>query len=126
MAMDRKLILIVEDDSDLALGLGVRLQAAGYKAMTAEDSITALSTAKQVEPALIILDLGLPGGDGITFLSRLRSLAQVSMIPVIVLTARGPEWEEEAVRSGAQAFFQKPVDNELLLAEIERLLSPTS
>jgi DNA-binding response OmpR family regulator len=65
---------------------------------------------------LIILDLGIPVGDGFVVLERLQSNDALSAIPVIVLTARDRQNNEDrALKAGAAAFFQKPVDNEELL-----------
>ncbi|MBA2389159.1 MAG: response regulator [Geodermatophilaceae bacterium] len=124
--MESKLIQIVEDDADLALALGIRLRANGYSVVTSQDSITAVTTAKNSTPDLIILDLGLPGGDGFVFLSRLRSLMHLALIPVIVLTARGADSEVKALQAGARAFFQKPADHDALLAAVADLLAPAT
>lgn len=121
--MSRQLIQVIEDDADLALSLGIRLQANGYAVVTSQDSITAVSTARSVNPDLIILDLGLPGGDGLVFLSRLRTMMQLALIPVIVLTARGADSEEKALEAGARAYFQKPADHDALLAKVAELLA---
>ena len=116
-------ILIVDDDQDLQRGLGVRLNASNYKVSFAMDAISAVSMARKEEPDLIILDIGLPGGDGFTVIQRLSSMANLASIPVIILTGRDSFGNEErAVTAGAKAFLQKPVDNEVLLASIEEAL----
>jgi DNA-binding response OmpR family regulator len=74
-------------------------------------------------PHLIILDLGLPAGDGFAVLKNLQQYPALSTIPVIVLTARDPETNERrTLDSGAVAFFQKPADNEDLLGVIRACL----
>ena len=79
-----------------------------------------IATAQKEHPDLIILDLGIPAGDGFVVLDRLQSNDMLSAIPVIVLTARDPQSSEErALKGGAAAFFQKPVDNEELLNVIQ-------
>ena len=120
--MPRNTILIVEDDADLALALSVRLQSEGYRVARAPDALMALSMVRSQEPDLVILDLGLPAGGGLMFLERLRALANLPFIPVIVLTARDETARDPAMAAGAQAFLQKPADNEVLLGEIRRLL----
>lgn len=113
-----KKILLVEDDQDLALGLTIRLQSEGFRVTTAPDSITALAAARTQEPDVILLDLGLPGGDGMTFLARLRGLTNVPFVPVIVVTARRDANREGIRAAGVQDFFEKPVENEALLKSI--------
>ncbi|UCH43076.1 MAG: response regulator [Dehalococcoidales bacterium] len=116
-------ILIVDDDQDLQRGLGVRLNANNYKVSFAMDAISAVSMARKEEPDLIILDIGLPGGDGFTVMQRLSSMANLASIPVIILTGRDSFGNEErAAAAGAKAFLQKPVDNDVLLTSIEEAL----
>jgi DNA-binding response OmpR family regulator len=120
-------ILVVEDDRDFLLGLAVRLKASGYQVTAATDALTAVSVALKENPDLIILDLGLPAGDGFTVINRFSSLVKLVGIPVIVLTARDPvRNRERALQAGVSAFFQKPVDNDELLAAIRKALAESS
>ncbi len=119
----RKKILLIEDDADARQGLSIRLKASGYDTFFAEDGATALTTANRELPDLILLDLGLPGGDGFVLLERLRTHNSLSNIPVIVLSARDPAIHKgRALNLGARAFFQKPAENEELLAAIQDAL----
>ena len=121
--MDRNKILIIEDDLDLRRGLNLRLRASNYDTAFAADAVMALSIAKKEAPDLILLDLGLPGGDGFLVLERMKSIASLACTPVIVLSARDPKANEKrALDAGADAFFQKPVDNEVLMTAIQRAL----
>ena len=116
-------ILIIEDDADLRRALNVRLRASDYETAFASDAIMALSIARNEAPDLILLDLGLPGGDGFLVLERLKNIASLAFTPVIVVSARDPKTNENrALAAGAQAFFQKPVDNDLLMTAIRRAL----
>ena len=116
-------VLIVEDDLDLLRGLNVRLRANGYSVVAATDGISAISVARKEEPDVIILDLGLPAGDGFSVMERLKSLIPLAHIPVIVITGRDPLGNlERALTAGAQAFLQKPVDNDVLLEAIRKAL----
>jgi two-component system KDP operon response regulator KdpE len=117
--------LIVDDDRDLLLGLGIQLRAAGYEVVTAGDAVTAVSSAIRHEPDLILLDLGLPAGDGTLVLARFKSMMSLASIPVIVITAREASFEEKTLRIGATAFFQKPVDQDDLFATIAMVLEDT-
>jgi two-component system response regulator MprA len=120
--MAKETILIVDDDPDLMLGLRVWLQDKGYKVICAPDPVIALAAVRREQPRLIILDIGLPAGDGMTFLQRLRAMADVPRIPVIVLSAKDSSFANRALDAGAQAFFQKPADYDQLLASIAGLI----
>ena len=116
-------IMIVEDDTDQLIGLKIRLQANHYTVVHAVDAVAAISTARREQPDLILLDLGLPAGDGFTVMERLHDLMDVAHIPIIIVSAREPEaYAERAINEGAFAFFQKPVDNVELLEAIEHAL----
>lgn len=121
--MTNKKILIVDDDPDVRLALHIRLQANGYDTAVGYDALTAISEARRFEPDLIILDLGLPAGDGFVVLQRLQAITNLAMIPVIVVSARDRHSNENrAHMAGAAVFLQKPVDNDELLLTIRRTL----
>ncbi len=118
-----KKIQIIDDDPDLVLGIGIRLRSAGYLVVIAQDATMAQTIANREQPDLILLDLGLPGGDGYTVLERLRANFNTALAPVIVISARDHSEADRALSSGAFAFFQKPVENDVLLQAIEAALS---
>jgi DNA-binding response OmpR family regulator len=121
--MEKAKILIIDDDADLRRALKTRLQANRYDTVQASDGYSAIAVAKKEQPDLIILDLGLPAGDGFSVLKRLRDSDSLSNIPVIVLTARDPLLNGlKTVLAGATAFFQKPADNGELLSMIRATL----
>jgi DNA-binding response OmpR family regulator len=125
--MNGKKILIVDDDQDLLLALTPRLKANGYRVISAMDGISAISVARKETPELVILDLGLPAGDGFVVLERMRSLPDLVAIPVIVLSAWDPtDNGQRALDAGAVAFFQKPADNHDFLAAIRQALGETT
>jgi DNA-binding response OmpR family regulator len=112
-------ILIVEDDADVRLGYRVLLKAHHYDTFFAADSASVLGEARKHQPDLIILDLGLPAGDGFLVLDRLRSNTNLAMIPVVVVSARDLHGNKErALTAGARAYVQKPWNDGELLALI--------
>jgi DNA-binding response OmpR family regulator len=120
-------ILIVEDDQDMVRAMGVRLKAQGYGLVVANDAISAISQARKEKPDLIILDLGLPGGDGFVVMERLKSLLDLLLVPIIVVSARDPKISEPlALRAGAHTFLQKPFEGAELLAAVQNALSKSS
>ncbi len=121
--MAKKKILIVDDDADVRAGLNIRLRASGYDTVFASDAMTAVSEARRSQPDLIILDLGLPAGDGFVVMQRLKGIPPLAVIPIIVLSARDREANENrAIVAGAQAFLQKPFNDGELLVEIKTAL----
>jgi DNA-binding response OmpR family regulator len=122
--MSNSKIMIVDDDPDLRQALRLRLRANKYETVNAVDGYSAIAMAYKERPDLIILDLGLPAGDGFVVLDRLQKDDKLCAIPVIVLTARDPQANERRVlRAGATAFFQKPADNAELLDMIRATLT---
>jgi DNA-binding response OmpR family regulator len=121
-----KKILIIDDDEHLLLGLTARLKTNGYAVVSAGDAVAAISTARKEAPDLIILDLGLPAGDGFLVLDRMRALPDLVAIPIIVLSARDPaNNKKRALDAGAAAYFQKPPENHEFLMAIRRALGET-
>jgi DNA-binding response OmpR family regulator len=121
-----KKILIIDDDDHLLLGLTARLKTNGYAVVWASDAVTAISVARKEAPDLIILDLGLPAGNGFLVLDRMRALSDLVAIPVIVLSARDPaDNKRRSLDAGAAAYFQKPPDNHEFLMAIRRALGET-
>jgi DNA-binding response OmpR family regulator len=121
--MANKKILIIEDDGDVRLGYHVRLKANNYDTFFAVDAIGSLREARANKPDLIVLDLGLPGGDGFVVMDRLKTNPQLAVIPIIVVSGRGGFANRtRAQEAGARAFFEKPVDNDELLEAIRKVL----
>jgi len=120
---DKKKILIVDDDADLRRGLNVRLRANNYETVFATDGMSAISVAQKERPDLVVLDLGLPAGDGFTVMERFKAIAPLSVVPIIVVSAMDPQVNRDrALKAGAETFLQKPVDNDELLSAIRKAL----
>jgi DNA-binding response OmpR family regulator len=121
--MNRAKIMVVDDDPDLRQALSLRLRANNFETVNVCDGYSAIAMAQKERPHLIILDLGLPAGDGFAVLKNLQQYPALAEIPVIVLTARDPEGNEKrTLECGAIAFFQKPADNDELLGVIRASL----
>jgi two-component system KDP operon response regulator KdpE len=121
--MSSKKIMIVDDDQHLVLGLTARLKANGYKVISAQDGVSAVAVARKENPDLVILDLGLPGGDGFVVLERMQDLPDLASIPVIVLSAKNPtDNKKRAMDACAVGYFQKPPDNHEFLGAIRKAL----
>jgi two-component system KDP operon response regulator KdpE len=121
--MANRKILIVDDDPDIRQGMHVRLVYNGYDTCFAADALSAAAAADKEEPDLIVLDLGLPAGDGFLLIERLKSHPVLRLIPIIVVSARDARANREhAINVGAAAYLQKPVDNAEFLAVIRQAL----
>lgn len=121
--MDKKKILIVDDEKDILETLSARLKANGYDVTVALDGVRAVSVAQAEKPDLILLDIGLPAGDGYSVMERISFITPLAMTPIIVITALDPVANRQRVlQAGAKAFFLKPVDTDKLLDAIKKAL----
>jgi DNA-binding response OmpR family regulator len=119
--MDRKRILVVEDDAAIRRGLVDALSFAGYATREASEGAEALVAALETECDLVLLDLVLPGRDGLSVLRELRAMR--SPVAVIVLTARGAERDRVGgLACGADDYVVKPFSINELLARLEAVL----
>jgi two-component system, OmpR family, KDP operon response regulator KdpE len=118
-------VLVVDDEPQILRGLGTNLRARGYDVETAPDGERALELAARTHPDVVILDLGLPGIDGVDVIRGLRAW---TTIPIIVLSARDQEQDKvEALDAGADDYVSKPFGMDELLARLraaERRVSP--
>jgi DNA-binding response OmpR family regulator len=121
--MSQKKILIVDDDPEMRLALHIRLKANNYDVAVAVDGVSGIAETRRHMPDLILLDLGLPAGDGFTVLERLQINDSLAHIPVIVVSGRDRAANRDrALKAGARIFLQKPVKNTELLYAIEQTL----
>jgi DNA-binding response OmpR family regulator len=118
-----KHILVVDDDALMRRSLSFNLEQAGYRTSTAGDAESAVSLARRDLPDLILLDIGLPGMDG---LDALHSLRQEADTPIIFVTARRRELDQAlGLELGADDYVTKPFDLNVLLARIKAVLRRT-
>jgi len=130
-----KKVLIADDDKVIRQTLSMKLKAAGYSAIEAEDGAATVQAARYEAPDLIILDISFPpdvangGGvpwDGFLIMDWLRGLGECRHIPIIAISAEDPKrWEERALAKGARCVFQKPIQNAHLINMIDQLLTCT-
>src|SRR5262245_8778502 len=119
--MARPRVLVVEDDRAIREGLADALAFHGYTAVQAERGDTGLDKALHGGCDLVVLDLVLPGSDGLSVLRELRRARPT--LPVIILTARGDEAERvRGLREGADDYVVKPFGIRELLARVEAVL----
>jgi DNA-binding response OmpR family regulator len=115
-----KQVLLVDDDALMRRSLALGLEQAGYKASNAANAEEALSLARLNPPDLVLLDINLPGMDG---LDALRHFKEQLGLPVIFLTARRREFDEVlGLELGADDYLTKPVKLDLLLAHVKAVL----
>jgi DNA-binding response OmpR family regulator len=115
-----KHILLVDDDDLMRRSLAFNLEQAGYRTSTAADAESALRLARRDLPDLILLDIGLPGMDG---LDALRNFRQEADTPIIFVTARRRELDQAlGLELGADDYVTKPFDLNVLLARIKAVL----
>lgn len=118
-------LLVVDDEEAICWGLARLGQGLGHKVATASSAEQALSLAEKVKPDAVVLDVRLPGMDGLTAIERLRPL--VGSVPIIVITAFGDLGTAvEAVRRGAFEYLVKPFDLDRVEQVIRRALEPAT
>lgn len=122
--MSKGKILIVDDEPEIVRAVSMRLKASGFEIISAMDGLQATTMAMKEQPDVIILDIGMPAGDGHTVVKRLRNSTATCNIPIIFLTARTSERDfQKALKQGVDKYITKPFDSEELIAAIDELLS---
>lgn len=120
---DQKKIVVVDDDVDFQNLMKERLSAKGYQVLSAVDGFTGLRLVQVELPDVVLLDLGLPAGDGFTVMKRLKSMKPLRGIPVITVSGRDANVNRDrAIECGSVAYLQKPFEHEELLETIYRVL----
>ena len=118
------MVLLVDDEDQLRRVMKDLLERQGYTVVEARDGAQALDEVDRHAPDIVILDLNLPGVDGYSVLSQLRSRPATRQLPVIVLTAKGDEDNEVRVlQLGADDFLTKPFRAKALAARLESTLA---
>jgi CheY-like chemotaxis protein len=112
-------VLIVEDSPTARAVIKVYLVGHNLEFLEAGNGADGLAIARQEHPSVIVVDLKMPGMDGLTFCRNLRSDPRIKATPVILLTgSKGDEIRREALRSGASFFMTKPIDSRELTERV--------
>ena len=116
-------IVVIDDTHSIRAFLRISLEAQGATLHEAATAAYGLALCEQVNPDVVLLDLGLPDNEGINLLPRLKRLAKSKSLPVIVITVRKePKFKEMAMELGADAYLTKPFAIEHLIEVIENSL----
>lgn len=116
-------ILVVDDYIVQQRVLRQVLTTAGYQVTVAADGAEALDYLAEADYALVILDIAMPGMDGIEVLTHIRADARLGDLPVIMLTASGEDSDKAAARSaGANVFLSKPASSHEIISTVEGLI----
>lgn len=120
-----KKVLLIEDEPNIIEAVGFILSRDGWEVKTHSNGHDAMQAVRARIPDLIILDVMLPGKSGYDILSEIRNDAELSEIPVLMLTARGQTKDREmAERAGVSHYMTKPFSNADMLAVVRALVTP--
>ena len=123
--LKKKRILIIEDDQHIAEGLKLNLSFQGHEALIVNDGVSSLQKWKELRPDLIVLDIMLPGIDGLSVLESIR--LEDEKLPILILSAKGSQ--EDKIRGlsrGGDDYLSKPFNLEEFLLRVEKLLAKAS
>ena len=119
----RPLVLIADDDPDILLLLSLTLERDGYEVVVATDGLRALEAALERIPHLIVLDLMMPGIDGLEVTRRLRAEVATRDVPIVIVTAFAEDTQAaKALEAGADLYLKKPFSPRDLLSKTASLV----
>jgi CheY-like chemotaxis protein len=117
-------ILVIEDNLSNMLLTSAVLRRAGYSVLQADGAERGIELAHSAKPAVILMDVALPGMDGLAATRVLKADPETSHIPVIVLTARAMKGDEEkAFAAGCDAYLTKPIDTQKLAEAVADMIA---
>src|SRR5215813_11848485 len=119
--MNKTKVLIAEDNTDSQQLLRTILESEGFIVTTASDGEKAIDILREIKPDILVTDLLLPTVSGGDLIRHVRSTAELSKIPIVVISAYGDHYESEALAVGANIVLKKPLDSDLLIDTIRRL-----
>jgi DNA-binding response OmpR family regulator len=120
-------VLVADDDEDILLLVTTRLRRDGFDVVSARDGDEALALALEHRPAVAVLDIGMPGLDGMEVLARIRSHEELRATRVLLLTAKAQESDvRRGYAAGADAYVRKPFSPAELSAKVRELVDDSS
>lgn len=123
MTMNTKKIMYIEDEEANRVLVRKLLRAAGYEVLMAEDGLSGIDLAKESQPALILMDMNMPGLDGYEASTRIKAINSLREIPIIAVTANVQKGDRErSLVAGCDGYITKPIDPDTFIKEIESYL----
>ena len=117
-------VLVVDDEIGALTLIGIMLERGGFEVFKARDAYIALDILSEQIPDLIILDVMMPGMDGIELCRQIREADATASIPVLILSARGDaETVERGIEAGANDYLSKPILHHDLVTKVRRMLN---
>ena len=124
MAARTKTILVVDDDAAVRMVLQLAFERTAYVVSAAEDGESALALAREACPDLMLLDIGMPGMDGLEVCRRLKAEPATAGIKIVLLTARVQERDREVgMAAGADGYLTKPFSPRAVIAYVDEALA---
>jgi len=127
--MNRKKILVVDDNAIILKTLSLALKQSGFEVITALDGSEAVGAVRREKPDVIVLDISFPQDvtgvpwDGFRIVQWLRRIEEAKTVPFIIITGgETAKYKDRALKEGAAAFFQKPIKTEELVAAIQKMV----
>src|SRR5689334_18490730 len=119
----RKRILLIEDEEDIAALIKLQVEISGYKLHVEVDGINGYRAIEREKPDLVILDLMLPGQNGLDVCRKMKNSMELKNIPVIILSAKGEELDVVlGLELGADDYVPKPFSPKILFSRIKAVL----
>ena len=123
----QKCIVIADDDPNILQLIKMRLSLAHYDVVSTHDAVAAVAMVKTKDPVAVILDVQMPGGGGLSALSKIKADPKTSKLPVMMLTGeRNAETVMMAMEGGADDYMVKPFLPDVLLERVSRMLSKSA
>jgi two-component system, OmpR family, phosphate regulon response regulator PhoB len=120
--VNERVVLVADDDEDILLLVTTRLRRDGFEVLAAQNGDDALELARERKPAVAVLDIGMPGLDGLAVLREIREIPELARMKVLLLTAKAQESDvRRGYEAGADAYVRKPFSPAELSNEVREL-----